>query len=76
MLTLHIFKVISPTIYSQYLFMYTYYLAQRPIALGDIRALENKDDFSEKSSFRKVMEAVLKHFLSGIINCFVFSSEM
>lgn len=46
-LALLIFKVIAQTINGQYVVMTTYYLAQLLIALGDIKASENKDDFSK-----------------------------
>lgn len=46
-LALQIFKVITPTINGEYVIMSTYYLAQLLIALGDIKASEDKDDFSK-----------------------------
>lgn len=46
-LALQIFKVIAPTMYGEYVIMSTYYLAQLLIALGDIKASENTDDFSK-----------------------------
>lgn len=46
-LALQVFKAITPTINGEYVIMSTYYLAQLLIALGDINASENKDDFSK-----------------------------
>lgn len=46
-LALQVFKAITPTVNGKYVIMSTYYLAQVLIALGDIKASENKDDFSK-----------------------------
>lgn len=46
-LALQVFKAITPTLNGEYVIMCTYYLAQLLIALGDIKAPENKDDFSK-----------------------------
>lgn len=46
-LALQVFQVIAPSINSEYVIMSTYYLAQLLIALGDVKASENKDDFSK-----------------------------
>ncbi|KAM4535378.1 lysoplasmalogenase [Fundulus diaphanus] len=46
-LALQVFKVLPPIEHGQIFVMVTYYLAQLLIAVGDIRAAENKDDFSK-----------------------------
>lgn len=46
-LALQVFKVLPPMQHGQLVVMVTYYLAQLLIAVGDIRAVENKDDFSK-----------------------------
>ncbi|XP_017283589.1 lysoplasmalogenase [Kryptolebias marmoratus] len=46
-LSLQVFKVLPPMQHGQHVVMVTYYLAQLLIAVGDIKAAENKDDFSK-----------------------------
>ncbi|XP_034068808.1 lysoplasmalogenase [Gymnodraco acuticeps] len=46
-LALQIFKATPPMEYGNALVMVTYYSAQLLIAVGDIKAVENKDDFSK-----------------------------
>ncbi|XP_013878681.1 lysoplasmalogenase [Austrofundulus limnaeus] len=46
-LALQVFKVLPPMQHGQLVVMVTYYLAQLLIAVGDIKAVENKDDFSK-----------------------------
>ena len=46
-LALQIFKATPPIQYGNALVMGTYYSAQLLIAVGDIKAVENKDDFSK-----------------------------
>lgn len=46
-LALQVFKVIAPMKHGQIIVMVTYYLAQLLIAVGDVKAVENKDDFSK-----------------------------
>lgn len=49
-LAVQVFKVTAPMKHSQTAVMVTYYLAQLLIAVGDIKATENKDDFSKWKS--------------------------
>lgn len=49
-LAVQVFKVTAPMKYSHTVVMVTYYLAQLLIAVGDIKATENKDDFSKWKS--------------------------
>lgn len=46
-LALQVFKVTAPTKYGSIVVMVTYYLAQLLIAMGDVKAIENKDDFAK-----------------------------
>lgn len=46
-LALQVFKVLPPIEHGQIVVMVTYYLAQLLIAVGDIKAAEDKDDFSK-----------------------------
>ncbi|XP_022612715.1 lysoplasmalogenase-like [Seriola dumerili] len=46
-LALQVFKVTAPMEHSHVIVMVTYYLAQLLIAVGDIKAVENNDDFSK-----------------------------
>ncbi|XP_035511208.1 lysoplasmalogenase [Morone saxatilis] len=46
-LALQVFKVIAPIEHGQIIVMVTYYLAQLLIAVGDVKAWENKDDFAK-----------------------------
>ncbi|XP_026217532.1 lysoplasmalogenase [Anabas testudineus] len=46
-LSLQLFKVIAPMKHGNALVMVTYYLAQLLIAVGDVKAVENKDGFSK-----------------------------
>lgn len=46
-LALQVFKVIEPMQYGSIFVMVTYYLAQLLIAVGDIKATENRDDFAK-----------------------------
>ncbi|MED6257417.1 hypothetical protein ATANTOWER_022470 [Ataeniobius toweri] len=46
-LALQVFKVLPPIEHGQIYVMVTYYLAQLLITVGDIKAVENKDDFSK-----------------------------
>lgn len=46
-LALQVFKVLPPMQHGQLVVMVTYYLAQLLIAVGDIKAVENKDEFSK-----------------------------
>lgn len=46
-LALQVFKVTAPMKHGQIIVMVTYYLAQLLIAVGDIKAVENKDDFAK-----------------------------
>ncbi|KAM4530050.1 lysoplasmalogenase [Odontesthes bonariensis] len=46
-LALQVFKVVPPMQHGQILVMVTYYLAQALIAVGDIKAVDNHDDFSK-----------------------------
>ncbi|XP_029944623.1 lysoplasmalogenase [Salarias fasciatus] len=46
-LALHVFKVMPETDHSNSAIMATYYLAQLLIAVGDVKATENKDDFGK-----------------------------
>ncbi|XP_071768031.1 lysoplasmalogenase [Centroberyx gerrardi] len=47
MLALQFFKVTAPLEHGNTIVMVTYYLAQLLIAVGDVKAVENKDDFSK-----------------------------
>uniref|UniRef100_A0A3Q3KYX1 lysoplasmalogenase n=1 Tax=Mastacembelus armatus TaxID=205130 RepID=A0A3Q3KYX1_9TELE len=46
-LALQVFKVMAPTKHGNTIVMVTYYLAQLLIAVGDIQAVENRDDFAK-----------------------------
>ncbi|KAF7221196.1 lysoplasmalogenase [Nothobranchius furzeri] len=46
-LALQVFKVLPPMQHGQIVVMVTYYLAQLLIAVGDVKAVENKDDLSK-----------------------------
>lgn len=46
-LSLQLFKVIAPMKHGNTLVMGTYYLAQLLIAIGDVKAVENKNDFAK-----------------------------
>lgn len=46
-LAMQIFKVTAPMEHDHAIVMVTYYLAQLLIAVGDVKAVENKDDFSK-----------------------------
>ncbi|XP_040918027.1 lysoplasmalogenase [Toxotes jaculatrix] len=46
-LALQVFKVTAPIYHGQTIVMVTYYLAQLLIAVGDVKAVESKDDFSK-----------------------------
>ncbi|XP_070780093.1 lysoplasmalogenase [Enoplosus armatus] len=46
-LALQVFKVTAPMEHGHIIVMVTYYLAQLLIAVGDIKAVENKDDFAK-----------------------------
>lgn len=46
-LALQVFKVLPPMQHGQLVVMVTYYLAQLLIAVGDVKAVENKDGFSK-----------------------------
>lgn len=46
-LALQVFKVTAPIEYGHIFVMVTYYLAQLLIAVGDVKAVESKDDFSK-----------------------------
>ncbi|XP_041831420.1 lysoplasmalogenase [Melanotaenia boesemani] len=46
-LALQVFKVVEPIQHGHIIVMVTYYLAQLLIAVGDVKAVENKDDFSK-----------------------------
>lgn len=46
-LALQTFKVTAPLEHGNTVVMVTYYLAQLLIAVGDVRAVENKDNFSK-----------------------------
>ncbi|GAA6226136.1 lysoplasmalogenase-like [Lates japonicus] len=46
-LALQVFKVTAPTVHGNTFVMVTYYLAQLLIAVGDVKAVENKDDFAK-----------------------------
>nr|XP_020453488.1 lysoplasmalogenase-like isoform X2 [Monopterus albus] len=46
-LALQLFKVIAPVKQGSTVVMVTYYLAQLLIAVGDVKAVENKDDFAK-----------------------------
>lgn len=46
-LALQVFKATTPTPLGEVTVMVTYYLAQLLIAVGDIKAMENKDDFGK-----------------------------
>lgn len=49
-LAVQVFKVTAPMKHSQTVVMVTYYLAQLLIAVGDIKATENQDEFSKWKS--------------------------
>lgn len=49
-LALQVFNVTESTKHGEYVVMSTYFLAQLLIAVGDIKAAENKDDFSKWKS--------------------------
>ncbi|XP_029364919.1 lysoplasmalogenase [Echeneis naucrates] len=49
-LALQVFKVIVPMKHGHAIVMVTYYLAQLLIAVGDVKAMENKDDFAKWKS--------------------------
>ncbi|XP_073350847.1 lysoplasmalogenase [Pagrus major] len=46
-LALQVFKVMAPMEHGHLLVMVTYYLAQLLIAVGDVKAVESKDDFAK-----------------------------
>ncbi|XP_070836782.1 lysoplasmalogenase [Chaetodon trifascialis] len=46
-LALQVFKVTAPMKHGQTVVMVTYYLAQLLIAVGDVKAVEHKDDFAK-----------------------------
>ncbi|XP_034046068.1 lysoplasmalogenase [Thalassophryne amazonica] len=46
-LALQVFKALTPLEYGNHIVMVTYYLAQLLIAVGDVTAVEEKDDFSK-----------------------------
>lgn len=46
-LALKVFKVYTPMEHSNTIIMVTYYLAQLLIAVGDVKAVESKDDFAK-----------------------------
>ncbi|GLD60597.1 lysoplasmalogenase-like protein [Lates japonicus] len=46
-LLIPVFKVTAPTVHGNTFVMVTYYLAQLLIAVGDVKAVENKDDFAK-----------------------------
>lgn len=46
-LALQVFNVVQPFQYGHIVVMVTYYLAQLLIAVGDVKAEENGDDFSK-----------------------------
>lgn len=46
-LALQVFKVTPPLEHGHNIVMVTYYLAQLLIAVGDVKAVENEDDFSK-----------------------------
>lgn len=46
-LALQVFKVTAPMEHGHLVVMVTYYLAQLLIAVGDVRAVESKDDFAK-----------------------------
>lgn len=46
-LAVQVFKVTAPVKHGNIVVMVTYYLAQLLIAVGDIKAIENKDDFAK-----------------------------
>lgn len=46
-LALQVFKVLPQLEHGHFVVMVTYYLAQLLIAVGDIKTMENKDDFSK-----------------------------
>lgn len=46
-LALQVFKAIPPVEHGHLVVMVTYYLAQLLIAVGDVRAVRNKDDFAK-----------------------------
>ncbi|XP_041634582.1 lysoplasmalogenase [Cheilinus undulatus] len=46
-LSLQVFKVIPPVDYGHIVVMVTYYLAQLLIAVGDVKAARNKDEFAK-----------------------------
>ncbi|KAM9746315.1 lysoplasmalogenase isoform 1-T1 [Menidia menidia] len=46
-LAVQVFKVVPPMQHGQIIVMVTYYLAQLLIAVGDVKAVDDKDDFSK-----------------------------
>nr|XP_046272310.1 lysoplasmalogenase [Scatophagus argus] len=46
-LAMQVFKVTAPMKYGNIIVMVTYYLAQLLIAVGDVKAVDNKDDFAK-----------------------------
>ncbi|XP_040015756.1 lysoplasmalogenase [Xiphias gladius] len=46
-LALQVFKVMAPMKHGNNIVMVTYYLAQLLIAVGDVKAVQNKDDFAK-----------------------------